>query len=254
MLTDEEVKVITGASPGSCGPIGLDIPIYMDKGVENLANFIVGANKDDFHLRNVNAGRDFKPTLVADLRLARAGDKNPEGDDLLREVRGIEVGHIFYLGTKYSKAMGASYLSEKGQDHPIEMGCYGIGITRSVQAAIEASHDKDGIIWPFSIAPFTVHLSVLDPDDTEVMALADRIYQGVYEAGFDAFMDDRQERPGPKFKDADLLGMPLRLNIGARGLKNDEIELVDRKSKEIQKVPVDKALPSVLEWLKLHSN
>lgn len=249
-LDENEVKQVSGAWPGSCGPVGLKIPVYVDNGVKTLSNFIVGANKDAFHLRNVNMGRDFQPTFVGDLRLAKTGDRDPEGQGFLKEMRGIEVGHIFYLGTKYSKAMNAKYLDEAGNEQVIEMGCYGIGVTRTVQAAIESSHDADGIIWPLSIAPFSTHICLLDPDDAQAKVAAERIYQGIWAAGFDCFVDDRPERPGPKFKDADLLGMPLRINIGARGLANNEIELIDRKTKQVQKVPVDSALAAAVSWLK----
>lgn len=250
-LEDKEVKEVSGAWPGSCGPVGLKIPVYVDSGVTTLSNYIVGANKDGFHLRNVNPDRDFKPHYVGDLRTAKAGDKNPDGPGVLKEMRGIEVGHIFYLGTKYSNAMNARYLDEAGKEQTIEMGCYGIGVTRTVQAAIESSHDNDGIIWPLSIAPFAVHICLLDPEDEKANEVANQLYTGIWESGFDCFMDDRTEqRPGPKFKDADLLGMPLRINIGARGLSNNEVELIDRKTKQMSKVAPAEALNAALSWLK----
>lgn len=253
-LEEKEIKEVSGAWPGSCGPVGLNIPVYMDNGVTTLSNFIVGANKDGFHLKNINVSRDFKPYFTGDLRTARAGDKNPEGPGKLKEMRGIEVGHIFYLGTKYSESMNARYLDEAGKERVIEMGCYGIGVTRTVQAAIESSHDKDGIVWPLSIAPFAVHICLLDPEDSKAAEVANRVYQGVWEAGFDCFLDDRTEqRPGPKFKDADLLGMPLRINIGARGLSNNEVELIDRKTKEMTKVTSDEALNATLAWIRSQS-
>lgn len=245
LLTETEVRELTGASPGSCGPVGLKIPILLDKGVEKRFNFTVGANKDDFHLKNVNHGRDFKVTAVGDFRLAREGDASPDGQGKLKSYRGIEVGHIFYLGTTYSKKMEANYLNSETVLTPIEMGCYGIGVTRTVQAVIEQNHDKDGIIWPISIAPYKVHICLLDPDDTEARALADKLYQDLYERGIDAFMDDRVERPGVKFKDADLLGMPIRVNIGARGLKAGEIEVIERRSKKIDKVQPGATLEKV---------
>ncbi|MCC7405877.1 MAG: proline--tRNA ligase [Bdellovibrionales bacterium] len=250
LLTDKEVHQVAGAWPGSCGPVGLKIPVYLDQGVQNLRNYIVGANVDDFHLRNVNHGRDFQVTKVADLRLAREGDRAPDGKGTLKSYRGIEVGHIFYLGSKYSRAMNANYLGVEGKLEPIEMGCYGIGISRTVQAIIEQNHDKDGIIWPTSIAPFHVHICQLDPEDREVLTLADNIYEELAANGVDVLMDDRQERPGIKFKDADLLGMPLRLTIGARGLKEGHIEVVNRRTKEIVKVAPDQVLSHVLAWLK----
>ena len=198
--------------------MGLKIPIYLDTGVEALVNYIVGANKDGFHIKNVNTGRDFNPAKVVDVRLAKAGDQSPDGKGFLKPYRGIEVGHIFYLGTKYSKIMNANFLDVDGKSKPIEMGCYGIGISRTVQAAIEQNHDKDGIIWPRAIAPFQVHICLLDPRDAATAGVAEKLYVDLKNQGIDCMMDDRDERPGVKFKDADLLGMPLRINIGARGL------------------------------------
>ncbi len=250
LLNDEEVRKLTGASPGSCGPVGLNIPILLDKAVEGWRNYVVGANKDDFHLKNVNHPRDFKVTAVADLRMAREGDLSPDGKGKLKAFRGIEVGHIFYLGTKYSKKMEANYLSTEGALKPMEMGCYGIGITRTVQAVIEQNHDKDGIIWPVSIAPYTVHIALLDPDDASARKLSDDLYKNLNECGIDCLMDDRSERPGVKFKDADLLGLPLRINIGARGLAAGEIELVERKSKKVDKVQPGAILEKIKTWVK----
>lgn len=249
MLTDEEVKEVTGASPGSCGPVGLHIPVYMDNGVEGLKNYIVGANEDGFHLKNVNHGRDFNITKIGDLRMAKAGDKDPQSGGRLKAYRGIEVGHVFYLGKKYSQKMGATFLDQQGKVQPFEMGCYGIGVTRTVQAAIEQSHDADGIIWPKSIAPFHVHMCVLDPKDAQIMAKADEFYNQLNAQGIEVLMDDRDERPGVKFKDADLLGMPLRVVLGKRGLENNEIEVVERKTKEMKKVHPDNLMSEIKSLL-----
>lgn len=249
MLTDDEVKEVTGAWPGSCGPVGLKIPIYMDNGVAKLTNFIVGANEDGFHLKNVNIGRDFEPTKVTDLRMAKEGDKCPSGNGTLKAYRGIEVGHVFYLGTKYSKKMGATYLDNNGKAQFIEMGCYGIGVTRTLQAAIEQCHDADGIIWPKSIAPFQVHICVLDIKNEKVMQIAEKLEKGLSEMRIDVLLDDRDERPGVKFKDADLLGMPIRINIGARGVEAGEIEIVERKGKVVHKVAPEKASETIRKLL-----
>lgn len=249
MLTDEEVKEVTGASPGSCGPVGLQIPVYVDNGVTKLRNFIVGANQDDFHLRNVNPDRDFKVTAIADLRMAKEGDKCPESKGRLKSYRGIEVGHVFYLGTKYSKQMNAQFLDAQGKAQAFEMGCYGIGVTRTIQAAIEQSHDADGIIWPRAIAPFVVHLCVLDPKDAAISGFCEKLYSDLNAKNLDVLMDDRDERPGVKFKDADLLGMPLRIVVGKRGLENNEIEVVERKSKQVHKVAPEQLLPKIQELL-----
>lgn len=249
MLTDEEVKQVSGAWPGSCGPVGLKIPVYMDNGVQGLKNYIVGANEDAFHLKNVNHGRDYQPVKVADLRMARAGDKCPSGQGFLKAYRGIEVGHVFYLGTKYSEKMNAVYLDKEGKARPIEMGCYGIGVTRTVQATIEQSHDADGIIWPKSIAPFHVHICALDASDAAVMGLCNKLESELQAQGLDVFVDDREERPGVKFKDADLLGMPVRVVIGKKGLDQNQIEVVNRRTKEMQKVAPDQAIQMIRQVL-----
>jgi prolyl-tRNA synthetase len=249
MLTDEEVRLVSGAMPGSCGPVGLQIPIYMDHGVQGLKNYIVGANEDGFHIKNVNHDRDFKATKVADLRMAREGDQSPDGKGLLKSFRGIEVGHVFYLGTKYSKKMNANYLDQNGKAQPLEMGCYGIGVTRTVQAAIEQSHDQDGIIWPLAIAPFQVHMCLLDIRDEKVSGAAEEIYQSLTKLGLEVLLDDRDERPGFKFKDADLLGMPVRVVVGKKALDQGEIEIVIRKTKEVRKVSPANAVAEVQKIL-----
>ncbi|MCB0422712.1 MAG: proline--tRNA ligase [Bdellovibrionales bacterium] len=247
MLTDEEVHKVCGAWPGSCGPVGLSIPVYMEQGVSLYKNYVVGANDDGFHYKGVNHGRDFQPEKVADLRMAVEGDRSPDGKGLLKVYRGIEAGHIFYLGTKYSKAMKAEYLDKEGQSQTIEMGCYGLGVSRTIQAAIEQCHDKDGIIWPVALAPYSVHLCLLDPENDDVSRVAHEIYEKLWSQGIDVLMDDRSERPGVKFKDADLLGMPVRVTVGGRGLQNGEIEVVDRQSKAVQKVSVESAPSSVIK-------
>lgn len=250
MLTDVEVKEVTGASPGSCGPVGLKIPIYADNGITNLRNYIVGANEDGFHLKNVNHGRDYEITKTGDLRMAREGDKCPQSNGRLKSYRGIEVGHVFYLGQKYSKKMNANFLDHQGKSQFFEMGCYGIGVTRTVQAAIEQSHDADGIIWPRAIAPFDVHMCVLDPKDAGLMEVANSYYKELQSKGYDVLMDDRDERPGVKFKDADLLGMPVRIVIGKRGLDNKEVEVVFRKTKAVTKVTPENLISEVEGLLK----
>lgn len=256
MLTDEEVKQTTGAWPGSCGPVGLSIPVYFDSAIEGFQNFIVGANRDAEHLKNVNIGRDFKVTKFADLRMAKPGHMCPSckvagRKGVYKSYRGIEVGHVFYLGTKYSKAMGATYLTPEGQPLPIEMGCYGIGVSRTVQSAIEQSHDADGIVWPHGITPFDVHMVVLDPDQEEVRQSAEVLYRELQTRGLDVFMDDRAERPGVKFKDADLLGFPIRINIGGRGLKEGVVEMIARKTKAMEKVKAEEATEKTLELMQL---
>jgi prolyl-tRNA synthetase len=238
LLTDEEVFALTTARPGSCGPQGLKADVYVDSSAADMVNFTVGANKDDFHLRNMNFGRDFTVTQFADLRLAREGDQCPEcKKGHYKSLRGIEVGHVFYLGNKYSKAMNATYLSPEGKPQLIEMGCYGIGVSRSMQAAIEQNHDADGIVWPYSIAPYHVHLALLDPKNEKLSSFANEIESALSKQGIEVFVDDRDERPGVKFKDADLLGFPIRINLGARGFDNNEVEWVIRKNKTMTKCP-----------------
>lgn len=245
MLTDEQVREVTGANPGSCGPVGLKIPIYADNGIMGLKNYIVGANEDHFHLRNVNHGRDFQITKTADLRMARAGDKCPESDGRLKAYRGIEVGHVFYLGQKYSKKMNGTFLDKNGKSQYYEMGCYGIGITRVVQAAIEQSHDADGIIWSKAIAPFHVHICLLDIKDEKLNGYVNEMALRFAEKGIETFIDDRDERPGVKFKDADLLGMPVRIVVGKKGFDAAQIEVVNRKTKEVEKMAPDQVMAQV---------
>ena len=239
MLTDEEVRQVTGANPGSCGPVGLKIPIYADNGVMGLKNYIVGANEDHFHLRNVNHGRDYQITKTADLRMAREGDKCPESDGKLKSYRGIEVGHVFYLGQKYSKIMNGTFLDKNGKSQHYEMGCYGVGITRVVQAAIEQSHDADGIIWSKALSPFHVHICLLDIKDENLTKYVNDMALRFASIGIETFIDDRDERPGVKFKDADLLGFPVRIVVGKKGFDAAQIEVVNRKTKEVEKVAPD---------------
>lgn len=250
MLTDDEVRQVTGASPGSCGPIGLKIPIYADNGVQGLKNYILGANEDGFHYKNVNHVRDYAVTQFVDLRMAREGDKCPESDGRLKAYRGIEVGHVFYLGQKYAQKMNGVYLDKNGRTQFYEMGCYGIGVTRTVQACIEQSHDADGIIWPHAVAPFHVHICNLDPKDANVTGFIEGLTKKLEEQQIEVFIDDRDERPGVKFKDADLLGFPVRVVVGKKGFEQNQIEVVNRKTKEVQKLTPDQAYQAVYGLLK----
>lgn len=236
MLTDEEVRQVSGASPGSCGPIGLKIPVYADHGVQGLVNYIVGANEDGFHLKNINHGRDYQVTQFADLRMAQEGDRCPESDGHLKSYRGIEVGHVFYLGQKYSQKMNGTFLDKNGRSQFYEMGCYGIGVTRTIQACIEQSHDQDGIIWPQSVAPYHVHICALDAQDPVLSEYIDKITRSLEEKRIEVFVDDRDERPGIKFKDADLLGFPVRVVVGKKGFEAQQVEVVNRKTKEVFKL------------------
>ncbi len=259
MLTDDEVKKLTGAYPGSCGPVssssqgGLNTPIYADQFLKNKVNMVVGANKDGFHLKNVNVDTDFKVTMYSDLRVAQAGEpcpncKKEDKPGKYKEYKGIEVGHVFYLGTKYSKALNCTYLDQAGKSQLIEMGCYGIGVTRSMQAAIEQNHDKNGIIWPVEIAPYHVHICLLDLNHPKLIEKTEHIYRELQSMGFDVLLDDREERPGIKFKDADLIGIPLRINLGSKGFDNNKVDMVIRKSGEKFEVAPDQVVAKVKEW------
>jgi len=215
-----EIEEHFGCKPGYLGPIGLKQPlkIVVDRDVAVMADWICGANEEGFHIRGVNWGRDLpEPDMVADLRNVVEGDASPDGKGVLAIERGIEVGHVFYLGTKYSKAMNATFLDVNGKPQFMEMGCYGIGITRLPAAAIEQNHDDKGIIWPDALAPFTVVLCPINPDRfPDVKAAADKLYEELLSAGVDVILDDRNERPGAMFADWELIGVPHRVNIGLR--------------------------------------
>ncbi len=242
-LADEQtVQEITGAATGFAGPAGLqDIRIIADTEVMEMRNAVTGANKTDTHMINVNPGRDFTADLTADIRMVRAGEKCPRCEGALLEARGIEVGQVFKLGTKYSEAMGAKYLDENGKEKLMVMGCYGIGVGRTVAASIEQNHDKDGIIWPMPIAPFhavVIPVSVKDQKQTE---LAWQIYNSLNDSGVETVIDDRNERPGVKFKDADLIGFPLRVVVGSKTVEEGVVEVKHRRTGDISTVGVNEA-------------
>ena len=228
-----EIEDHFGCKPGYLGPLNLKKPVRLvaDREVAAMADWVCGANEPDFHLTGVNWGRDLpEPELVADLRNVVAGDASPDGQGVLAIERGIEVGHVFYLGTKYSQAMNATFLGENGKPQFLEMGCYGIGITRLPAAAIEQNHDERGIIWPDAIAPFTVVLCPISPDRfPEVKAAAEKLHGELLAAGVDVILDDRGERPGAMFADWELIGVPHRVTIGDRGLKDGQVEYQHRR-------------------------
>jgi prolyl-tRNA synthetase len=229
--TPEQVEKATGAPVGFAGPVGLAVvPVFADRHVEAMAHFIVGANEADAHLRDVCHGRDFTVAAFADLKSAEPGDPCPKCRKELELVRGIEVGHVFKLGTKYTLAMQATYLDEQGKEQAIVMGCYGIGTGRTVAAAVEQNHDADGIIWPVPIAPFPVHLVTMSETDAAVRAAAEALVADLAARGIEVLWDDREERPGVKFKDADLLGMPLRVVLGGKSLAKGVGELRVRRT------------------------
>jgi len=246
LATDAAVKEVTGAPVGFAGPVGLTAPVYCDLEICALSDFVVGANEADAHLTGVNLERDFTPTACGDYRAAAAGDACARCDTgHLKAYRGIEVGQVFFLGTKYSKPMGVTFLDAEGTDTPCEMGCYGIGVTRIVAAAIEQSHDKDGIVWPVPLAPYEVAVLDLQQDDQNVVATATRIYDGLTAAGVEVLYDDRNERAGVKFKDADLIGLPFRIAVGKKGLAEGVVEVKRRNSTEVRKMKIDEVVQAV---------
>lgn len=246
--TAEEIAPVMGAKPGSLGAVRGTIKsraelagIFADHAIRLVGGGTTGANKDGFHLRNVNVARDLDITRFGDFRRVRAGEPDPKSGEPLKIARAIEVGHVFILGTKYSEKFGAAYTDEHKQSHFMVMGSYGIGISRTLQACIEQSHDADGIIWPWAVAPFQVLVCLLDPQLPEAAEVARKLAAAAERAGADVLVDDRAERPGVKFKDADLIGIPLRLTVGGKGLKEGIIELKWRSQKEVAKIPLSEA-------------
>jgi len=231
LATEEEV-IEAGIVAGSASPVGISgIRIIADDSVPVTSNLVGGANKPDTHVRNVNYGRDFSAEIVTDITLAKAGNTCPKCDHKLESTRGIEVGHVFKLGTLYSDILGANYVDDSGESHPIVMGCYGIGFGRLMAAAIEYSHDDKGIIWPLSIAPYHVYLCPLYREDTEVSEVAEKLYAELEGEGIEVLFDDRKESPGVKFNDADLLGIPIRVTISPRTLEKATVEIKLRPKK-----------------------
>jgi prolyl-tRNA synthetase len=233
MAGDEVVADVTHAPKGFAGPVGLDLRIVADYALQGMRNVVTGANELDTHLINVNIERDFQVDEFADIRLAQEGEPCPRCPGRLQVSRGIEVGHIFKLGTKYSEALGATYLDLEGRERLLVMGCYGIGVGRTAAAAIEQNHDEHGIIFPIAIAPFHVLLLPVNNKDAKIMGAAEDLYQRLSEQGVEVLLDDRDERPGVKFKDADIIGIPLRLTVGEKNLKQGRVEIKARRSGEI---------------------
>ncbi len=239
--TEVEIQKACNAPAGYLGPVGIsaDVTVVADRTVANMADFICGANEAGHHLKGVNWGRDLPEPLVMDLRNAVAGDPSPDGKGIVDICRGIEVGHVFQLGTSYSKAMGCTYLDQQGKSQPMVMGCYGIGVTRLLGAAIEQGHDERGIIWPISMAPFEVVICPMNYDKSELVKdAADRLHEELVAAGVDVVLDDRGERPGVMFADWELIGAPFRVVIGDRGLADALVEFKGRTDAESQNIPL----------------
>ena len=247
----DEAAVAQVAGPvGSIGPVGVSLPVYADCALKGVADVVVGANKEGFHLAHVSLARDAKVVAYEDLVTVREGDCCPKCGAALALRRGTEVGQCFKLGTKYSAAMGATYLDEQGASKPIVMGCYGIGVSRTLQAIVEQSNDADGIIWPAAVAPCQVNLLILDPDNAEVVAQAEALGQALEARGIDVFVDDRAERPGVKFKDADLIGLPVRVVAGAKSLAKGGFEIRPRTERDSVVIAPGKAADAIAEMLK----
>jgi prolyl-tRNA synthetase len=251
--TEAEIIEYFGTPPGYLGPVKTNKPltIVADRTVANMSDFICGANQEGHHLTGVNWGRDLPEPIVADLRNVIAGDASPDGKGVLEICRGIEVGHVFQLGTRYSESMNAVYLDEKGQSQPMVMGCYGIGVTRLLGAAIEQRFDDRGIMWPVSIAPFQVVLCPMGYDRSDMVREAsDKLYQDLMSAGIEVILDDRGERPGAMFADWELIGVPYRVVIGERGLKEGQLEFQARTDAEASVIPVGDVAKKVTDLVK----
>jgi prolyl-tRNA synthetase len=254
LASEAEIEAHFGCPPGYLGPVAPRRPVRViaDRTVARMSDFVCGANEADYHLAGVNWGRDLpEPDSIADLRNVVAGDPSPDGKGRLQIQRGIEVGHVFFLGTLYSEKLGAAYLDESGQAHPIQMGCYGIGVTRLLGAAIEQNHDQRGIIWPDAIAPFEVVICPINyQQSAPVREQADRLYQQLCEIGVEALLDDRGERPGAMFADAELIGIPHRITVGERGLKANQLEYASRRSLTPSMIPTVDVVAFIREQIR----
>jgi prolyl-tRNA synthetase len=250
----EEIFGALGAHAGSLGAVNVEkLPIYADERLRGAAEMTTGANEDGFHLRQVAMDRDIRGARWADLRLVRAGEPCAQCGKPLKLQRAIEVGHVFKLGTKYSEALHALFLDVSGRQQPAIMGCYGIGVTRTLQAVIEQSHDANGIIWPIGVAPYTVCITPLNPPaagaENRVLACAEELYAGLAARGVDVILDDRDERPGVKFKDSELVGFPIRIGIGEKSLAKGEVEVKPRAA-ALLPVKREHALDKVMELIR----
>jgi len=249
LADDDMILAATGSPRGFAGAVGIKARIVADYALMNMKNFVMGANREDYHIKNVNLGRDFKAEEFADLRVVKDGDACPRCRETLKFARGIEVGHVFKLGTKYSKALKAVYLDANGREQTMIMGCYGIGVGRTVAAAIEQNNDKDGIVWPLPIAPYQVIITPVNMGEAALAKAGEKLYQSLLERGVEVMLDDRDERAGVKFKDADLIGIPLRVTIGPKRLAEGKVELIERKTKEIKVIALDEAVEEIYSYI-----
>ncbi|SMB94043.1 prolyl-tRNA synthetase [Desulfonispora thiosulfatigenes DSM 11270] len=250
LASEEEVQSITNSSPGFVGPVGLkNVKIYADLEVEHIINGVCGANEDGYHLINVNLNKDYKVECFADLRLIEEGELCPKCQESLNFARGIEVGQVFKLGTRYSEALNATYLDSNGKKQIIHMGCYGIGVSRTLAATVEQNNDENGIIWPKTIAPYQVIIIPVSVKDEEQVRLAEELYKQLQEKGVEVILDDRNERAGVKFKDADLIGIPVKITIGKKTAENNMIEYKLRTEPEFIEVNYEEVVQKTLAYL-----
>lgn len=244
---EEKMSAATGCVGGFTGPVGLhDCKIVVDSELPGLKNLCAGACKENYHLKNVNYGRDYKGDIVADIKLLKAGDPCPVCGAPIKHARGIEVGQVFKLGTKYSESMHATYLDENQKEHPLLMGCYGIGVTRTLAAVVEQNHDDNGIIWPMAIAPYHVIVTLVKDNDPVQKEMAEKIYDELEKAGVEVLLDDRKERPGVKFKDADLLGIPVRITVGKLASEG-KVEYKLRRDADKEEITAEEAVSRAVE-------
>ncbi len=243
------VRELTHADVGFAGPVGLEIDVYADKEVAEMKNFIIGANETGYHYKNCNINKDFTPTVIADIRVITDGDKCPKCGQPIKTAQGIEVGHIFKLGTKYSDALGLTYTDETGEPKTVVMGCYGIGVTRCIAAAVEQGHDENGIVLPIAIAPYQVIVIPVNSKEEEQVKLAEEIYEELKKQGIEALLDDRAERAGVKFKDADLIGIPLRIVVGKK-CGEGIVEYKKRTDESASEKTVSEAVADAVEYIK----
>ena len=250
-MADEDVIVAAGGCPGYMSPIGIKegVKIFVDATVMEMYNACAGANEKDVHYINVNPKRDFKDVIVSDIRMVQADDVCPHCGGTLKMTRGIEAGQVFTLGTKYSEAMHATFLDENGKEKPFQMGCYGIGVGRTMAAAIEQNNDENGIIWPKAIAPFEVVVVPVNAKNADQLKIAEDIYNELKKQGVDALLDDRKDRAGVKFKDADLIGYPLRITVGPKAVDEDSVELKIRRNGDMTVTTREEAAAKAVELL-----